>query len=218
MTMQTHEETLLLDGPAGRLETRLRSVPQGGSPHGAAVLFHPHPLFGGTLDNKTLYRISRRLPVESGHHCLRVNFRGAGKSEGEHDEGRGELEDATFAIDHLADRFPELPLTVVGYSFGAVVGLRAGAAHERVRALVALGLPLQPRWDTSFLARTDKPRVFIQGEEDEFANQARLEGFARTLTGPVRTVIIPGASHLFTGQEDQTVDACILAINDPPTT
>jgi len=203
------EESLFLTGPVGRLEALLRPVPEGVELRGAAVLFHPHPLFGGTLANKTLYRIARRLPLESACPVLRVNFRGAGLSEGVHDNGRGEIEDALAAIEALAQRFPGLPISAVGYSFGAAVGLRAAAADERVVRLIALGLPLQPEFDLSFFERTLKPRLFVQGEHDEFGAAPALEAFVKSLTGPVEMAIIPGASHLFVGQEDQVVDAVI---------
>lgn len=202
------EELLTLAGPVGALEARLR-LADATTPRGAAVLFHPHPLFGGTLDNKTLYRISLRLAQETEHAVLRLNFRGTGASEGVHDGGVGEVQDALVAIEALATRFPGLPITAVGYSFGAAIGLRAGVADERVTRLVALGLPLTREWDLDFLAHTTKPRLFVQGEHDEFGDATRLQDFANSLTGPVRTAIISGASHLFTGQEDAAVDAVV---------
>ena len=203
------EETLFLTGPVGRLEAVLRTVPKDVEMQGAAVLFHPHPLFGGTLANKILYRTAGRLPLEAGHPVLRLNFRGAGRSEGAHDDGRGELEDALTAIEALAGRFPGLPISAVGYSFGAAVGLRAAAADERVVRLVSLGLPLQPEWDLGFFGRTLKPRLFVQGEHDEFGAATAMEAFVKSLTGPVEMAIIPGASHLFVGQEDRVVDAVV---------
>lgn len=212
MTRPPAEETLFLEGPVGRLEARLRPIADGAPPRGAAVLFHPHPLYGGTLDNKVLYRLARRLSADAGLPSLRINFRGAGRSEGIHDEGRGELDDARAAIDATADRFPGQPLTVIGYSFGAIVGLNAALEDERVHRLVAVGLPLAPPWDASFLAGTDKPRHFVQGERDEFGDAATLRRFAESLTGPVAVDIIPRASHLFPGQEDEAVDAVIRAI------
>ena len=181
------EDSFFLDGPAGRLEARLRPLPEGTTARGAAVLFHPHPLYGGTLANKTLYRIALRLPVEAAHPVLRVNFRGAGKSQGRHDHGRGEVEDALVAIEALASRHPGVPITAVGYSFGAAVGLRAAVADERVVRLVALGLPLNGEWDLEFLDRTTKPRLFVQGEHDEFGPARELEDYAKSLTGPVET-------------------------------
>jgi len=205
------EETLFIDGPAGKLEARVRPLPTGAPARGAAVLFHPHPLYGGTLDNKVLYRLAPRLSVDAGHPSLRINFRGAGSSEGVHDEGRGELEDARAAINAAAGRFPGQPLTVIGYSFGAIVGLHAAIEDDRVERLVALGLPLAPPWDASFLAGTDKPRQFVQGEDDEFGDEATIRRFSETLTGRVTVDIIPGASHLFPGQEDEAVAAVVRA-------
>ena len=203
------EEHFFLEGPEGPLEAVLRPVAPGTTPRGAAVLFHPHPLFGGTLANKTLYRIARRLPAETAHPVLRINFRGAGKSAGTHDGGRGELEDALVALDWLAERYPDTPITAVGYSFGAAIGLRAAVADERVEALVALGLPLLREWDLRFMEQTERPRLFVQGEKDEFGNEAALQEFVSGLTGPTEVVIIPDAPHLFTGQEDEAVEAVV---------
>ena len=206
------EESLFIEGPAGKLETRLRLLPSGTAARGAAALFHPHPLYGGTFDNKVLYRLALRLSVDAGYPSLRINFRGAGNSEGVHDEGRGELDDARTAIDAAADRFPGQPLTVIGYSFGAIVGLHAALDDDRVDRLVAVGLPLAPPWDAGFLAGTDKPRQFVQGQLDEFGDEGTLRRFAESLTGPVAVDIISRASHLFPGQEDEAVDAVVRAL------
>jgi alpha/beta superfamily hydrolase len=203
------EESFFLAGPAGRLEARLRPLPEDATVRGACALFHPHPLYGGTLDNKTLYRLARRLSSDAGQPSLRINFRGAGRSEGTHDHGRGEIDDARAAIEELVRRYPDVPLTVIGYSFGAIVGLHAALRDPRVLRLVALGLPLAPPWEPGFLDDTDTPRLFVQGERDEFGNADALRRFAGSLTGPVDIEIIPGASHLFIGQEDEAVDAVL---------
>lgn len=210
------EETLFLNGPAGPLEAKLRPLAGGVAARGGAVLFHPHPLYGGTFDNKVLYRLARRLSIEAAHPSLRVNFRGTGRSAGVHDEGRGEIEDARIAIDEAARRFAGQPLTAIGYSFGAIVGLRAAIEHPRVARLVALGLPLDPPWDPGFLADTEKPRLFVQGQNDQFGNEAALRHFAEGLTGPVSIDIIPRASHLFPGQEDEAVDAVVHSLSASP--
>ena len=208
-TPRSRETDLHLHGPAGRLEALLRPVPSGRTPRAVAVLCHPHPLFGGTLHNKTLYRIARRLPEECDVAALRFNFRGAGESEGRHDGGRGELEDTLAALDAAAERHPGIPLVALGYSFGAAIGLRAGAADERVRRLIALGTPLNGEWDLDFLGRTAKPRLFVHGEHDEFGSGARLRNFAARLDGEVEVRIVDGADHLFTGVEDAAVDAVV---------
>jgi alpha/beta superfamily hydrolase len=207
------EETVFLEGPTGRLEGKVRLLPAGVPARGAAVLFHPHPLYGGTFDNKVLYRLARRLAADARHPSLRINFRGAGRSEGVHDDGRGELEDARTALDAAAARFPGQPLTVIGYSFGAIVGLHAALADRRVQQLVAIGLPLAPPWDAGFLSNTGVPRHFVQGELDEFGDAPALRRFAETLTGPISIDIIPGASHLFPGQEDEAVDAVVRGLS-----
>jgi alpha/beta superfamily hydrolase len=183
---------------------------------GAAVLFHPHPLYGGTFDNKVLYRLARRLATDAAHPSLRINFRGAGLSEGIHDEGRGGVDDARAAIDATAARFPGQPLTVIGYSFGAIVGLRAALSDPRVGGLVAVGLPLVAPFEPAFLDETDQVRLFVQGERDEFGDADTLRRFAAGLTGAVFVEIIPRASHLFPGQEDEAVDAVVRFLTAIP--
>lgn len=209
------EETLFLEGSAGQLEAKLRALSAGAAARGAAVLFHPHPLYGGTFDNKVLYRLARRLSTDARLPSLRINFRGTGNSEGIHDDGRGEVEDARAALDDAAHRFPGQPLTAIGYSFGAIVGLRAALDHPRVARLIALGLPLSPPWDAGFLDDTDRPRLFVQGERDEFGDAAALRAFVGGLTGPTAVEIIPRASHLFPGQEDEAVDAVVRHLVAP---
>lgn len=209
MDDRSSEERITIAGPAGALEARWR-VPAGpGVPRAVAVLCHPHPLFGGTLHNKTLYRIAKRLPDDLGIATLRFNFRGAGASEGEHDDGRGELADSLAAIDTASQRFGGRPMVVIGYSFGAAIGLRAATADERVTHLIALGLPLRAQWDLDFLRETRKPRLFVQGALDEFGPEPELRAFAATLDGEVAVHIVAAAGHLFPGVEDEAVDAVI---------
>ncbi len=132
--------SLFLPGPAGRLEALLNA----GSPNAthAAVVCHPHPLYGGTLHNKVVFHAMKALN-SFGFPVLRFNFRGASLSEGEHASGIGEVEDVRAALDWLEREFP-LPVIFAGFSFGAAVGLRAAYADDRVRALIALGLPAVP--------------------------------------------------------------------------
>lgn len=208
------EEKLWLDGPAGRLEALLRPASGGGRPARVALLCHPHPLFGGTMMNKTLYRLAKRLPAELGVPTLRFNFRGAGASEGAHDGGDGERGDVRAALDWLQERFGAAPVLLVGYSFGAVVGLRVGLADDRVDQLVGLGLPLQRDWDLSWLDEgVAKPLLLVHGEKDEFGPAPRMRPFADGLAalGPatVRLHVVPGADHLFHGVEDQAVQAVL---------
>ena len=132
--------SLFLAGPAGRLEALLNA----GSPTAthAAVVCHPHPLYGGTLHNKVVFHAMKALN-SFGFPVLRFNFRGTGLSEGEHANGIGEVDDVRAALDWLEREFT-LPVIFAGFSFGAAVGLRAAYADDRVRALIALGLPAVP--------------------------------------------------------------------------
>jgi len=132
--------SLLLAGPAGRLEALLNAGSQNAT--NAAVVCHPHPLYGGTLHNKVVFHAMKALN-SFGFPVLRFNFRGTGLSEGEHDKGNGEVEDVRAALDWLGREFA-LPIIFAGFSFGAAVGLRAAYADDRVRALIALGLPAGP--------------------------------------------------------------------------
>ena len=123
-------ESLFLDGPAGRLEALLEE-PEDGEPREAALVCHPHPQHGGTMHNKAVYRIARGLR-SAGAVVLRFNYRGVNLSEGEYAHGEGELEDARAALAYLRGRYPGLPFTLAGFSFGSRIALRAGDVREWV--------------------------------------------------------------------------------------
>jgi hypothetical protein len=213
MNQPAPESSLGLEGPAGYLENLYRATPTGVRPRAAAVLCHPHPLFGGTMHNKTLYRLAKRLSVEAHMPSLRFNFRGTGRSLGRFDGGLGETADVRAATDRLAREHPGLPITIVGYSFGAVAGLRAGATDPRVTHLVALGTPVaEPSWDVEHLRSTDKPRLLVQGENDEFGGAEAIRSFAASAIGPVDVHVVPAADHLFHGVEDAAVEAVVTYI------
>src|SRR5947209_5867137 len=143
--------SLFIEGAAGRLEALLNTGSQGAT-H-AALVCHPHPLFGGTLHNKVVFHTMKALN-SFGFPVLRFNFRGAGLSHGEHDEGEGEVEDVRTALDWLDAEF-HLPLLFAGFSFGAAVGLRAACADNRVRAVIGVGTPVVPVAEA-----TEEPRVY----------------------------------------------------------
>ena len=208
------EAHVAIAGPCGELQGLFRGLAQGRAPRAAAVLFHPHPLYGGTMHNKTLFRIAKRLPLSAPVPVLRFNFRGTEGSGGTYDQGRGEVDDARAALARLRARVPQVPLAAIGYSFGAAVGLRAAADHEGVAWLVALGLPLHGEWDVTFLERTRTPRLFVQGEHDQFGSGAQMLAWIRGLQGPVSARIVPGADHLFTGVEDEAVAAVVRYVTD----
>src|SRR5271163_597813 len=134
MSAQHESRNLFLDGPAGRLEAILWS-PTAGAPAMAAVVCHPHPLFGGTMHNKVVYQAAKALQGR-GMPVLRFNFRGTSLSEGVHDRGNGEQDDVRVALDYLSSEFPGKPIVVAGFSFGSWVSSRVGCEDERVVAMI----------------------------------------------------------------------------------
>ncbi len=188
--------------PSGslQLEAILRT-PREDTLRGAAVVCHPHPMYGGTLDNRVVYRTAKAA-IEAGFAALRFNFRGVGASSGSFDEGDGEREDAAAAIDWLAARYPGLPLALAGFSFGSWVGLQAAVQDEKVRALVGLGLPLN-FYDFSFLMENSKPALYIVGTQDEFCAPDRLNLLERRLPATSRIRRIEGADHFFKEQLEE---------------
>jgi len=192
--------SLFLEGPAGRLEALLNA----GAPNAthAALVCHPHPLFGGTLHNKVVFHTMKALNT-FGFPVLRFNFRGAGLSEGEHASGIGEVDDVRAALDWLEREFT-LPVVFAGFSFGAAVGLRAAYADDRVRALIALGLPaveVEGRvYDFEFLRSCNKPKLFVSGSRDQFGPAGKLEALVHTFADPKKLVRIEAGDHFFEGR------------------
>jgi alpha/beta superfamily hydrolase len=195
----------------GRLEAILKE-PREGTARGAALVLHPHPLYGGTMHNKVVFRTARALN-DAGCVTLRFNFRGVGQSTGEHDHARGgEQDDARAALDHLAAAYPHLPLFVAGFSFGARVGLEVGVKDARVGALVGVGTPVsiaERGYDFSFLEECRKPTLFVHGERDEFGDVETLRALVARLPreAHARLVVIPGAGHFFDEQLDELTRA-----------
>jgi alpha/beta superfamily hydrolase len=191
---------LSLAGPAGRLEALLNA----GSPTAthAAVVCHPHPLFGGTLHNKVVFHAMKALN-SFGFPVLRFNFRGTGLSEGVHANGVGEVEDVRAALDWIETEFA-LPIVFAGFSFGAAVGLRAAYSDDRIPALIALGLPAVPIenrvYDYDFLRTSTKPKLFVSGSRDQFAPPGKLEALVDTFAEPKKLVRIEAADHFFEGR------------------
>ena len=192
--------SLQLDGPAGQLEALLNA----GTPDAryAALVCHPHPLYGGTLHNKVVFHAMKALNG-FGFPVLRFNFRGTGLSHGEHDHGEGEVDDVRAALDWLNQEF-RLPMIFAGFSFGAAVGLRAACPDARVKAAIGLGLPVSPiddrTYDFSFLNDCAKPKLFVSGDRDQFGTPAQLKELVDSLPDPKKLVLIAGADHFFEGR------------------
>jgi alpha/beta superfamily hydrolase len=197
---QNSIKSLFLDGPAGRLEALLNAGSENASY--AALVCHPHPLFGGTLHNKVVFHTMKALN-SFGFPVLRFNFRGTSLSQGEHDHGRGEMEDVRTALDWLDGEF-HLPLLFAGFSFGAAVGLPVACADARVRAVIGLGVPIAPiderAYDFSFLQTCAKPKLFVSGARDQFGPRAQLQRLVEPLPEPRKLVIVEGADHFFEGR------------------
>jgi alpha/beta superfamily hydrolase len=190
-------ESLFIPGPAGRLEALLEE-PEDAMPSEAALVCHPHPQHGGTMHNKVVYRIARGLRG-TGSVVLRFNYRGVNLSEGTYDEGEGELEDARAALDYLRGRYPELPFTVAGFSFGSRIALRLGCGIAR--RVIAVGFPAAYK-DKASLDTCTTPRIFIQSTHDQFGSVEQLESIVGALPEPKQLHLIEAQDHFFAGGLD----------------
>jgi uncharacterized protein len=200
--MPTHDSrSLFLEGPAGRLEAILWTPLREADPTLAAVLCHPHPLFGGTLHNKVVYQAAKTLDA-FGIPVLRFNFRGAGMSAGTHDRGKGEKGDVQAAVDFLAGEFPQVPLFLGGFSFGSWVGLRVGCADARVSELLGLGIPVNNS-SFDYLKECEKPKLFVHGRNDEHGAWQKVERAVSGFAGENRLVFVENADHFFVGHLDE---------------
>lgn len=178
--------------------------------HAAApgvVLCHPHPLYGGNMHNNVVAALAEALS-QAGFATLRFNFRGVGRSGGKYGGGEGERADVEAAVTYLLSRHAASRVIVAGYSFGAMVGLRAGAADPRVHALIGVALPLG-FGDPSFLATSEKPTLLVSGDRDPYAPLPGLHQLFATLPEPKALVTIAGADHFFWGQEYEVAKAAV---------
>ncbi len=217
---------LELEGPAGRLEALLEepgSDPGVGPgaprvPVGAAIVCHPHPLHGGSLQNTIVYRTSRALRA-AGLATLRLNFRGVGGSEGRHDGEGGEEGDAATALEHLAQRYPGLPLWAAGYSFGSRVVCGLAAREPRIARLVLIACPVAV-YECSCLDHLTQPGFLLFGGGDAFGTLTELAQRHPRLPERLETDEIPGADHFFRGRtpilEERVRDYALRAVKEAP--
>jgi alpha/beta superfamily hydrolase len=188
-------QAFVFPGPAGKLEGLWKDAE--GPRAGSAVFGHPHPLHGGTLRNKVVFRAARCLS-RAGYGVLRFNFRGVGLSGGAFDSGRGEAEDFRAALDEV-ERRDGAPVVAGGFSFGAAAGLRAIDGDSRIRAFIGVGVPLASvPADSLPLPRV--PALFVVGSDDVYGPPALLRAWARNVG---RIVEIPGADHFLEGRLDE---------------
>jgi uncharacterized protein len=195
---------MLISGPEGPLEALMEWDSQATARH-VALVCHPHPLYGGTMHNKVVFRAAKAA-LHLGLPTLRFNFRGAGKSAGTFTGGNGEREDVRAAVDYLAAHFPGLPVCLMGFSFGSWVGLAVGATDARVSTLVGLGVPVNIS-DFDFLRGVRKPKLILQGTRDEFGSVAQVSELYDSLAEPKQIHWIQDADHFFAGQLDAVQEA-----------
>lgn len=195
--MNAQTEKLVLDGVAGAIEA-LRDQPAADvAPQGVAVIAHPHPLFGGTMDNKVVQTLARAF-VGCGWTAVRFNFRGVGGSAGAHNEGRGEAEDFRRVVEQVA---PAGPLALAGFSFGAFVASHGVAAlwgEREIRQIVLVGTAAS-RFSVAALPPASHERTLVvHGEQDDTVPLASVMDWARPQALPV--TVVPGGGHFFHGQ------------------
>jgi alpha/beta superfamily hydrolase len=196
-------ESHFLAGPAGPLEA-LVEEPEDGAAHSAVLVCHPHPLYGGTMHNKVVFRIARGLR-RAGLVVLRFNFRGVGRSQGEYAQIAGEIEDARAALGWLRQRYQGLPFALAGFSFGAQVITRLGCALEGARFLMAVGHPTERGND--YLEDCPVPKIFVQSTHDEFGPRPQLETLYAKLVQPKQLIWVEAADHFFAGGLDELEQA-----------
>ena len=193
---------LFIPTPHGQLEAILAKPPSA-PVLAVALVLHPHPLGGGTMHNKVVFRAADALR-NAGLVALRINFRGVGQSTGTHDAGRGERDDVRAGLDYLSESYPGKPINICGFSFGARVGLEAGISDDRVVNLISIGTPVD-KYDFGFLDACRKPILFVHGDRDEFGRLEHLQSLVAVVerNALVQLTIIEGADHFFAGHLDE---------------
>lgn len=201
-------ESHFVSGAAGRLEALLEE-PEEDEPRFAALVCHPHPQHGGTMHNKVVYRIARGLR-KAGAVVLRFNYRGVNLSEGAYDRGKGEADDARVALDWLRERYPRLPYTLAGFSFGSRIVLRLGAEYPNATRAIAAGFPsLHKDWE--YVADCIPEKVFIQSTNDQYGPRADFEAFYAAQPEPKSLVWVEAKDHFFVDGLDEFERAVVAA-------
>ena len=196
MSTRPHTEKHFVDGPVGRLEA-IVDTPGDGETRGCAVVCHPHPQHGGTMHNKVAHTLARAF-VLLGFSTLRFNFRGTEASDGEYDDGRGELDDALAAIAWMRRRIPTGPIWLAGFSFGAAIAVRA-AVETEVTGLISVA-PAVSRFADSLQGQPCCPWLVVQGDEDELVDIDETISWLNSLDEGPELLVVPEAEHFFHGK------------------
>ncbi len=190
---------VVVHGPAGRLEAKLWEPPGGIAPRAIAVFCHPHPLYGGTLDNKVVFRSARGLQ-NAGIAVLRFDFRGVRGSEGSHDGKGGEADDLGAALDWMIGRYPGVEVWAGGFSFGSRTAVQRALVDARIRRLILVALPVLA-FDMSYFGKITVPALIVMGQKDTYGTLPEIRRQFPVLPDSVETVEIANAGHFF---DDQT--------------
>lgn len=206
-------ESITIDGPAGALEGLLER-PEKGLPHELCLVCHPHPLYGGTMHNKVVYRVARALR-RSGAMVLRFNFRGVGRSHGVYGQGDGETEDARAAFEWLRSQAPDLPYSLAGFSFGSRIVLHLGCELKSAARLIAVGFPTGGE-SPAILNDCRVPKIFLQSTHDQYGPRAELESEFAKFAGPKKLIWIEARDHFFAGALDE-LEAAVFGLKQNET-
>jgi len=204
-------QRLFLDGPAGRLQALYRPRDK---PCASVLVCHPHPQYGGTMRNKVVYWMARAF-ADRGCSVLRFNFRGVEQSEGIWDEGRGEADDAAWALNWLNAQAPDAPMWLAGFSFGCYAGLQAARRDARVERMFAVA-PAVDHWDFSFMQGELRPVTVVSGTEDEIVPYVAVAAAVKMLPN-AHLHTIKGAGHFFTDYKEQMKQALLADLEAPAT-
>ncbi|MGB7209804.1 MAG: alpha/beta fold hydrolase [Pyrinomonadaceae bacterium] len=187
---------LFIPASHGHLEAIIKE-PSGES-KGVALVCHPHPLGGGTMHNKVVFRVAAGL-VDAGLITLKFNFRGVGASTGVHNEIEGGKEDVRDALNYLVENYANKDLTLAGFSFGSRTGMEVGMSYYNVKRLISIGTPVDKYGDYDFLAGLEKPILFVQGDEDEFGSIGNLRKLVDDVSKTAETelVVFENCGHFF---------------------
>jgi alpha/beta superfamily hydrolase len=207
MTAFKPSERITIDGPAGAIEALVTQAERRELAH--AVVCHPHPLYGGNMDNKVVTTLARALQ-ECGMPTVRFNFRGVGASAGNYDEGNGETADAAAVAEWAAARWPQTGLVLAGFSFGAYIATRLATARA-VKHLITVAPPVQ-RFDFSAVAKPTCPWLIVQGSEDELVDAQAVLAWADAPKPGLRFVMLPGVGHFFHGHLAELRDVVVQEI------
>ncbi len=211
--MARRSESLFIDGPVGRLEALLEEPES--APTQVCLVCHPHPLYQGSMHNKVVYRISHGFR-RAGGAALRFNFRGVSQSEGTYDHGIGEVEDARAALAFLRSRYPDLPYSIAGFSFGSRVAMQLACSLTDPKPLrvVPVGVPvLRTRFDG--VLDCPLPKYFIQSTNDEYGPIADMEAAVERFAEPKKLYFVDSKDHFFADGLDRLLDVVAEIASSP---